>query len=133
MMQNVKISKGKKGQKGRESCYDIVFRRKVALVYKEGDKSMLQVAQQFGLTKIQVKSWVRRYKPELALATIKDIPMTAEEQKEVELLKKQLEALKEKLEYEEMKNFALETMIDLAKEKLGVDLRKNSGAKQPGE
>jgi hypothetical protein len=59
--------------------------------------------------------------------------MTPEEKKELDLLKKQNEALKKKLEYEQMKNFALETMIDLAKEELGVDLRKNSGAKQPGE
>ena len=113
--------------------YDISFRRKVAMTYKEGDQSMLQVAQQFGLTKHQVKSWVRRYKPEPAVGPLKDIPMTAEEQKELEVLKKQLGVLKEKLEYEEMKNFALETMIDLAKAELGVDLRKNSGAKQPGE
>jgi hypothetical protein len=32
-----------------------------------------------------------------------------------------------------MRNFALETMVDLAKEELGIDLRKNSGAKQPEE
>ena len=59
--------------------------------------------------------------------------MTDEEQKERTELQKQLEVLKEKLEYEQMKNFALETMIDLAKSELGVDLKKNSGAKQPKE
>jgi hypothetical protein len=32
-----------------------------------------------------------------------------------------------------MRNFALETMVDLAKEELGIDLRKNFGAKQPEE
>lgn len=57
--------------------------------------------------------------------------MTQEEQKEFETLKKQNEALKKKLEYEQLKTFALETMIDLAKSELGIDLRKNSGAKQP--
>ena len=39
--------------------------------------------------------------------------------------------LKKKLEYEQLKTFALETMIDLAKSELGIDLRKNSGAKPP--
>jgi hypothetical protein len=30
-----------------------------------------------------------------------------------------------------MRNFALETMADLAKSELGIDIRKNFGAKQP--
>ena len=59
--------------------------------------------------------------------------MTEQEKKELDALKKQNDALKKKLEYEQMKNFALETLVDLAKEELGIDLRKNSGAKQPGE
>lgn len=59
--------------------------------------------------------------------------MNEQEQKDMEALQKQLEALKKKLEYEQTKNFALETMIDLAKTELGIDLRKNSGAKQPKE
>jgi transposase-like protein len=101
--------------------------------YKGGDKSMAGVAEHYGLTKYLVKSWVNRYSGELAGQQITGVPMTAEEQKELALLKKQLGSLNEQLEYEQMKNFALETMIDLAKEELGVDLRKNSGAKQPGE
>lgn len=59
--------------------------------------------------------------------------MTEKEQRELEVLKNQNQQLKEKLEYEQMRTFALETMIDLAKEKLGVDVRKNFGAKQPEE
>ena len=57
--------------------------------------------------------------------------MTEEEQKELEAIKKQMKALQKQLDYEKMRNFALETMIDLAKNKLGVDVRKNFGAKQP--
>ena len=49
------------------------------------------------------------------------------------MLNNQNQLLKEKLEYEQMRTFALETMIDLSKEKLGVDVRKNFGAKQPEE
>jgi hypothetical protein len=59
--------------------------------------------------------------------------MTVEEQKEVEALKQQIALLNKKLEYEQMKNFALEAMADLAKTELGIDIRKNSGAKQPKE
>lgn len=59
--------------------------------------------------------------------------MTEQEQEEMTNLQKQLKSLQDKLEYEQMKNFALETMVDLAKSELGIDLRKNSGAKQPKE
>ena len=59
--------------------------------------------------------------------------MTEQEANDFKLLKMQNEALKKKLEDDQIKIFALETMIDLAKSELGIDLRKDSGAKQPKE
>ena len=56
--------------------------------------------------------------------------MTNEEQKEYELLKRQNEALKKELEFAQMKARAMEIMMELAKEEYGIDIRKNSGAKQ---
>ena len=125
-------SRGRKGLKGRKSGYDIAFRRRVAQQYLNGDQSTTQVAQIFNVPHQTVSRWAKQFSSELADETI--IPtMTEQEQKEFEALKKQNIALKKKLEYEQMKVFALETMVDLAKEELGIDLRKNSGAKQPEE
>src|SRR5208283_6121284 len=129
-MKKQTIKNGRKGQKGRVSKYDIVFKRNIAKQYKEGNQSLSQVALQNGITRDQVKEWVKIFSSELAGEQI-IIPMTEQEEKDYELLKKQHDALKKKLEYEQMKNFALETMVDLAKSELGIDLRKNSGAKQP--
>ena len=56
--------------------------------------------------------------------------MTTEEQKVYDGLKAQNEALKKELEFAQMKAKAMEIMIDLAKTELGIDIRKNSGAKQ---
>jgi hypothetical protein len=56
--------------------------------------------------------------------------MTPEEQKEYEALKKENEALKKQLEHSHMKTVAMETIIDLAKQEYGIDLLKNSGARQ---
>jgi transposase-like protein len=131
-MEKAKSSTGRKGQKGRTSKYDITYRRHIAKQYAEGDQSLSQVALRNGLTRDQVKDWVKAFSSELAEEPIV-IPMTEQEQKDFEALKKQNEALKKKLEYEQMKSFALETMIDLAKTELNIDLRKNSGAKQPKE
>lgn len=123
---------GRKGQKGRISKYDIVFRRQVARQYIDGNLSLSEVASQYGIDKHLVKSWVKQFSDELAGKIVAPI-MTDQELNDFELLKKQAEVLAKKLEHEQMKNFALETMIDLAKTELGVDIRKNSGAKQPGE
>jgi len=133
-MKKTNLITGRKGQFYRISKYDISFRRSIAKQYVEGNKSMPEIALENGLSKSLVKSWVKQFSSELALP--KEIivsAMTEEEAKDMELLKKQNEALKQNLDYERMKNFALETMIDLAKEEIGVDLRKNSGAKQPKE
>jgi transposase-like protein len=131
-MEQSKRLKGRKRQKGRNCKYDIALKRKVAKQYIEGDQSLTQLAQIFNVPHQSISRWVRQFSSELAEEIIIS-SMTEQEQKDAEALHKQIEALKKKLEYKEMKIFALETMIDLAKTELGVDIRKNSGAKQPKE
>jgi transposase len=131
-MEKVKPTKGRKGQRGRIPKHDISLARKVVMDYIHGDQNHRQLAQKYNVTNQHVSRWVKQFSSELA-ENINIPPMTEQEQKDFELLKKQNEALKKKLEYEQMKNFALETMVDLAKSELGIDLKKNSGAKQPKE
>lgn len=131
-MKRQAASKGRKGQKGRSWKYDIAFKRRVANEYINGDRSLKELGQIYNIRFQAISTWAKEFSSELP-STTKALPVTDEEQKERTELQKQLDALKEKLEYEQMKNFALETMIDLAKSELGVDLRKNSGAKQPKE
>ena len=123
---------GRKGQKGRSPKYDLAFRRKVAQHYLQGNESLNRVAAYYGIVNQYVSKWSKEFSSELAEVTTIEV-MTEQEQKELDALKKQNQLLKEKLEYEQMRTFALETMIDLAKERLGVDVRKNFGAKQPEE
>lgn len=128
-MEQTKSIKGRKGQKGSLK-HDITFMRHVAQTYKEGDQSFNQLAERFGVPSQTICRWAQRFSCELAEEPM--IPfMTEQEKKDFEALKKQNEALKKKLEYEQMRNFALETMADLAKSELGIDIRKNFGAKQP--
>ena len=131
-MEQSRRLKGRKRQKGRNCIHDLAFKRRVAQEYLKGDQSTTQVAQMFNVPHQTVSRWAKQFSSELADEII--IPaMTEQEKNEFEVLRKQNEALKKKLEYEQMRNFALETLVDLAKEELGIDLRKNSGAKQPGE
>ena len=131
-MEKMQSSTGRKRQKGRNCKFNIAYKRKIAREYIEGDLSTTQLAKIYNTSFQNVSNWAKQYSSELAEEQI-IIPMTEQEEKEYELLKKQNAALKKKLEYEQVKNFALETMVDLAKSELGIDLRKNSGAKQPKE
>lgn len=137
-MKKTNLSKGRKGQKGRQAEHDISLRRKIAKEYLEGDLSTTQLGQRYNVHHQYVSRWAKQFSSELAEDLI-TTPMTEQkqeqqqqqEQQDVAALQKQLEVLKKKLDFEQMKNFALETMVDLAKSELGIDLRKNSGAKQP--
>ncbi len=131
-MQTTKQTKGRKRQKG-STGRDITFMRHVADCYNRGDESLRQLSQRFGLPNQTISRWALRFSCELAEEINNTTPMTEQEQKEMEALKRQLATLKQKLEYEQMRSFALETMADLAKSELGIDIRKNFGAKQPKE
>src|SRR4051812_2240100 len=120
-MEKLKQPKGRKGQKG-SSKHDISFRRFVAKTYIEGDQSLNQLAKRFGIPNQTISNWVLRFSSELAQKDDINIPlMTEQEQKDVEVLQKEVEALRKKLQYEQMRNFALETLADLAKTELGID------------
>jgi hypothetical protein len=74
-----------------------------------------------------IRTWMQRYSSDVLLT----LPiMTEKERQKVESLQKQLRELEKQLEYAQMKNVALETMIDLAEDQLKIVIRKKSGPKQ---
>jgi len=131
-MENTKKVRKRTGQNRQHNEYDISFKRHVAKQYLEGERTLSSVAKQFGVSKVDVSNWKKRFCSELAEEPKLPL-MTEQEKQDMQVLQKQLKALKKKLEHEQMRNFALETMVDLAKEQMGIDLRKNFGAKQPEE
>ncbi|BAV04552.1 hypothetical protein FLA_2815 [Filimonas lacunae] len=56
--------------------------------------------------------------------------MTEAEKKKLEELEKQVKLLQKQLEHAEIKNIALETLIDVAENDLKIPIRKKPGAKQ---
>lgn len=68
--------------------------------------------------------WKKKYSPSIALT----LPlMTEKERQKLEASQKRMKALEKQLEDAQMKNIALETMIDIAEEELGISIRKKSG------
>ena len=131
-MERRKSIKSNRRQKGVGYKYSTDLKRKAALQYINSDMTLKQVGLMYNVSYQHVSEWAHEFYPELCIESI-IAPMTEQEQKEVAALQKQISVLKDRLEYEQMRNFALETMADLAKTELGIDIRKNSGAKQPKE
>lgn len=120
---------GRKSVKGRGYKYNPSFMRMIVREYENGDLSLPQLGQKYDIDYRRIHEWKKRINAEFSGIELPTV--TEKEQKELEALKQELSALQKKLEYEQMRNFALETMADLAKEQMGIDIRKNFGAKQP--
>jgi transposase-like protein len=127
-------TEGLKGISGGQSQYEESFRRMVVREYETGNLSLSQLAVKYGLKIHNLKYWKRRFSSDIAvITTIEDTAMTPEEEKEQTALKKQLAALKKEVEYLKMKELAMEALVDIAKEKYDIDLRKKTGTKPSGE
>ena len=64
---------------------------------------------------------------------VEEIPMTEKEKQEVKALKKEIAEMKKRLKEEELRTLALSTMIDVAEERLGEEIRKKIGTKQSND
>jgi transposase-like protein len=120
----------KTGRKNQR--YGWAFKREVILECLERGSTQAAASRKYGVDDRLIQRWVKDYVSDLGNRKIHTFKsMTAAEQKQYEVLKEQNEALQKQLEYAQMKAKAMEIIIDLAKEEYGIDLRKNSGAKQP--
>lgn len=118
---------------GRQFKYDVSFMRKAVLDYESG-LSLPEVAARYQISKSQVAHWRKRFGSDIVEQITPNLPpMTENEKKEQEQLKRQLAEQAKLLEYLKMKNIALETMIDIAKEEFNIDLRKKPGTKPSAE
>jgi hypothetical protein len=56
--------------------------------------------------------------------------MTEKEKQKLQAAQKRMKELEKQLEQSQMKNIALEAMIDIAEQELKINIRKKSGPKQ---
>ena len=74
-----------------------------------------------------IKSWMHQYQSDIAFT----LPvMTGKEKQKLDAAHKRNKELEKQLEAVQMKNIALETMIDIAEEQLKITIRKKPGLKQ---
>lgn len=115
-----------------ESCsYEVPFRRWLVREIKEDRLTIPQAVERFNFSpssgRTLIGHWCNKYAPGMVLP----LPgMTETEKQKLTALQKQLKAAEQQLDEARMRNIALNTLIDVAEEKLKISIRKKPGAKQ---
>ena len=115
-----------------EKCvYEPSFRRWLVRQLMEEKMTIPQAVQQFNFDPKSgyqlLLDWRKKYAPEMVLSLAS---MTPEEKQKTIALEKQVKALEKALEDAKMRTIALNMLIDVAEEKLKINIRKKPGAKQ---
>jgi transposase len=119
------------GNTEEKGTYEVAFRRWLVREIEEERMSVKEAIARFNINPSNgaslIQTWQKKYAPEIMLS----LPvMTEKERQKVEELQKKLKEMEKQLEHAQMKNIALETLIDVAEEKLKITIRKKPGAKQ---
>jgi len=121
---------GFKQEKVDYSKYEISFRRWLVQEIESGRMSWKDARSKFQLPyhfDAIYKNWQKKYSEEIILS----LPlMKAKERIENKKLEAHIKELEKALEYAQMKNVALNTMIDIAEKEYKLEIRKKSGLKQ---
>jgi transposase-like protein len=110
------------------------FKHKVAQEVLRGKLTKESARRIYGIKgKSAITDWVRSYKSVKGSFTTNDVnlnPMTPEEYKQFEELKRKIALLEEQLSNETHRAGLYKTMIEIAEEQLNIPIRKKFGAKQ---
>lgn len=122
---------GFKEKKVNYSDYELSFRRWLISMIDSEKISLQEARDRFHLSPVEytkiIKRWQGRYSDEIHLSLR---AMSAKERTDVKALEKRVRELEKQLERAQMKNVALNTMIDIAENDYKLEIRKKSGPKQ---
>jgi hypothetical protein len=119
------------GNAKEKGTYEVAFRRWLVRELDAGRITINDAIKEFNFNPLNarqlISGWRKKYASDIALT----LPvMTEKERQKLEALQKQLKQMEKQLENAQMKNIALETMIDVAEDQLKISIRKKSGPKQ---
>jgi hypothetical protein len=119
------------GNKDPKGTYETAFRRWLIREIDSGRITVGGAIERFNLNGFggptMIKKWRAKHASEIALT----LPvMTEKERQKLNSIQKRMKELEKQLEDAQMKNTALETLIDVAEEQLRISIRKKHGPKQ---
>lgn len=112
------------------NAYEVSFRRWLVRQIEGNEMSIKDAIKKFNFHPKNGRSlifdWCKKYADE----TIPPVEMTEQEKQKLTALQKQVKEMEKQLADARMRNIALDTLIDVAEEKLKISIRKKPGAKQ---
>lgn len=108
--------------------YSEAFKQKVVSEVESGKKSIGEARREYGISgKMTVQKWVKKFGKNNLLSRVVRIEMKDEKNRigELEREKRELESA---LAQSHLKILALESLVEIAKEKYNIDLKKKSGS-----
>ncbi|WP_131539952.1 hypothetical protein [Pedobacter nototheniae] len=113
------------------NAYEVSFRRWLVSQLEAREMTVSEAIKKFNISPssgpVLIGAWRKRYSKDIIPAPEE---MTEQEKQKLNTLQKQVKAMEKQLEDARMRNIALNTLIDVAEEKLKINIRKKPGAKQ---
>ena len=111
--------------------FEVSFRRWLINQIDGGHMSPLEIRERFQLSRKHytdvLKRWQERYSDDLHVSLSF---MSSKERADNKSLEKRIKELEQKLEKAQIKNVALNTLIDVAETEFKIPIRKKPGSKQ---
>lgn len=122
---------GFEGKKINYNNYEISFRRWLISQIDSESMSIQEARDRFNLSSREyyriIKKWQERYSDELHISLQ---AMSSKDRTDNKKLEQRIKELEKQLELAQMKNVAINTMIDIAEKDYKLVIRKKSGPKQ---
>lgn len=119
----------------KKKSYTDEFKLKVVKDYLGTEQSQREILRKYNLSgNSTITRWMRIFGYKLVTNAQPKLQFAMQDEKEKSKreseLEEQLKKIREALEYEQLRNQALATMIEVAERELKISIRKKSGAKQ---
>ena len=119
------------GNEQEGGTYEVAFRRWLVREIEEERMTLSEAIERFNFNPENGRTLIYHWRQKYASEMVLSLPvMTEKERQKTEALQKRLKEAEKQLEHAQMKNIALETLIDVAEDMLKISIRKKPGAKQ---
>lgn len=119
----------KQFEQGITKRYSIAFKQKVISEIEEGKYTKSESSRIYGISPGSIYYWLKRYGKYKVLNKIVRIEMKGEKDR-IKQLEKEKRALESALAQSHLKTLYLESLVEIAEDKYGVDLKKKSDTKE---
>ena len=108
--------------------YSLAFKKQVVDMIERGDYSKVEIARRFQLSPVSIYKWLRQLGRNDLIGKVVRIE-TMEERDRTKELEEKIKSLQKALSETQIKYLAMESIVEIASEHYGTDLKKNFGSK----